>query len=88
MSHYVIIDGERFFVADDRAMDAVRAELLAAVHAGGAFVALGGHSAGYTEVLVTGSSVVRIEHVTVEPAAPADDAEQQEWGADDHEWTV
>lgn len=66
--HYVVVDGERYSVPDGAA-DAVSQEILAAVHAGGAYVSLGRPGIGYTDVLVTSTTPVRIEHVTSRDAS-------------------
>ena len=72
-NHYVVIDGERYLVPDDGGIDAVRDEVLRAVHAGGAYVALGRTGVGYTEVLVTALTPIRIEHFAEEQdPQPAD----------------
>ncbi|HEX5728420.1 hypothetical protein [Microbacterium sp.] len=67
-SHYVVIDGERYFVPGEHGIDALRQEILDAVQAGGAYVALARAGVGYTEVLVTATTPVRIEHIAAEPS--------------------
>ena len=75
-NHYVVIDSERYFVTDDGGIDAVRQELLNAVQAGGAYVALARAGVGYTEVLVTATTQVRIEHIATEDSLPAGTGER------------
>lgn len=62
-NHYVVIDGERYALPGDGALDGVRRELLDAVQSGGAYVSLGRGDIGFDEVLVTAASRVRIEHL-------------------------
>ncbi len=64
LCHYVVVDGERYFVPESTGIEAVSDELLQAVHSGGAYVSLGVSDAGYTDVLVTSSTPIRIEHVS------------------------
>ena len=71
LHHYVIIDGERYFLPDESSMSAVREEALRAVHSGGAYLALGRPGGGYIEVMVTAMTPVRFEYVLVE-SEPAD----------------
>lgn len=83
-NHYVVVDGERYAVPSDGGLDAVMRELLDAVRSGGAYVSLGRGVVGYTEVLVTAATRVRIEHLTVveEPAGvnePMDDSDPFWW---------
>jgi hypothetical protein len=73
-NHYVVIDGERYAVPDDGGLDAVMREILDAVRSGGAYVSLGRGAIGYSEVLVTPMTQVRIEHLT-EVDIPAADEE-------------
>lgn len=72
--HYVVVDGERYFVPDSAGVQAVRDELLQAVRGGGAYVSLGRSGFGYTDVLVTALTPVRIEHVSSDDAADRADA--------------
>lgn len=71
----VRINGERISLDDVDALNRLRADLLAAVHAGGAFVRVG--PGGGTELLVTAASVVRIDLLP-------DSVLEDDWtGADD-----
>jgi hypothetical protein len=83
-NHYVVIDDERYAVPGDDGIDAVRRELLDAVRAGGAYVSLGREGIGYSEVLVTGRTRVRIDHLIAadEPA----DGEGDSRELDDPYW--
>ena len=76
-NHYVVVDGDRYALPGDGGMDAVKRELLEAVRSGGAYVSLGREGIGYTEVLVTGATQIRIEHVVV-VETPADEEDQND----------
>ncbi|MFB2596662.1 hypothetical protein ACEXQE_02615 [Herbiconiux sp. P17] len=89
MTWLLHVSGERYILHDDPDAEACRAEIVAAVHAGGAFVHLLRHNGDNVDVLVTSHTPISMEHLL--PPDPGTDPEDDPYFPDqayitDHDW--
>ena len=79
--HHIEVGDESFLISD-RDVDGLKIEVLAAVHAGGAFVALASNGAERIEMLITPSTRVRWQHVVATEDIASPEPADREWADD------
>ena len=71
---FLVNINESLHAIDDAQLSAVETQIIAAVHAGGAFVEFPGRSGGLVRILVTPATMIQIERLS-SPVDTTDDDE-------------